>query len=110
LFLDHNFSTRRARKLIKGSKDSDSSLVSNENLSEILWPSGLDLGQVTRAQKRLRLWRRSQNICNPLPKNFFWVQTKRLAPSSEPLNSSPAQSAELWRWQGNRQLLVLGRF
>jgi len=38
--LDHNFLTRNARKLIKGSKDSDSSLVSNENFSETLWPSG----------------------------------------------------------------------
>jgi len=37
--LDHNFGTRNARKLIKGSKDSDSSLVSNESFSEILWPS-----------------------------------------------------------------------
>jgi len=34
--LGHNFWTRNARKLIKGSKDSDSSLVSNENLCEIL--------------------------------------------------------------------------
>jgi len=29
------------------SKDSDSSLVSNENFSEILWPSGCALGQAT---------------------------------------------------------------
>jgi len=48
--LDHNFSTRNARKLIKGSKDSDSSLVSNQNLCEILWPSGWALGQVTWAK------------------------------------------------------------
>jgi len=34
LILDHNFSTRNATKLIKGSKNSDSSLVSNENFSE----------------------------------------------------------------------------
>jgi len=32
---------------IKGSKDSDSSLVSNENFSEILWPSGCTLGHAT---------------------------------------------------------------
>jgi len=32
---------------IKGSKDSDSSLVSNQKFfSEILWPSGWALGQV----------------------------------------------------------------
>jgi len=60
--------------LIKGSKDSDSSLVSNENFSEILWPSGWALDQVTwakMAQKLLHLWRHSQKICNPQPKIFF---------------------------------------
>jgi len=34
--LDHNFGTRNARKSIKGSKDSDSSLVSSKNFSETL--------------------------------------------------------------------------
>jgi len=33
--------------LIKGSKDLDSSLVSNENFSKVVWPSGWALGQVT---------------------------------------------------------------
>jgi len=33
--------------LIKGLKDSDSSLVSNENFSETLWLSGWALGQAT---------------------------------------------------------------
>jgi len=42
--LDHKFRTRNARKSIKGS---DSSLVSNENFSETLWPRGWALGQVT---------------------------------------------------------------
>jgi len=45
--LDHKFWTRNARKSIKGSKDLDSSLVSNENFSETLWPSGWTLGQAT---------------------------------------------------------------
>ena len=45
--LNHKFRTRNARKSIKGSKDSDSSLVSNENFSETLWPNGWTLGQVT---------------------------------------------------------------
>jgi len=45
--LDHNFRTRNARKSIKGPKDSDSSLVSNESFSETLWPSGWVLGQAT---------------------------------------------------------------
>jgi len=66
--LDHNFWTRNARKLIKGSKDLDSSLVSNENISEILWPSGWAVGQATwakMAQKLLHLWRHSQKTNNP---------------------------------------------
>jgi len=32
------------RKSIKGSKDSDLSRVSNENFSEVLWPSAWALG------------------------------------------------------------------
>jgi len=72
--LDHNFWTRYARKSIKCSKNSDSSLVSKENFSEILWPSGWALGQITRAkmaQRLLHLWRQSQKIRNPQPKRFF---------------------------------------
>jgi len=66
--------------LIKGSKDSDSNLVSNENFSKILWPSGWALGQVTWAKmvpKLLHLWRHSQKIhnsqkiCNPQAKKIF---------------------------------------
>jgi len=63
--------------LIKGSKDLDLSLVSNENFSETLWPSGWALGHATWAkmtQKLLHLWRYSQKIHNPQPKNFFRVQ------------------------------------
>jgi len=41
--------------LIKGSKDSDSSTVSNENFSEILGPSGWALDQETLAPKLLHL-------------------------------------------------------
>jgi len=60
--------------LIKGSKDLDSSLVSHENFSEMLWPSGWALGWVTWskvAQKLLHLWRHSQKNSNPQPKNCF---------------------------------------
>jgi len=75
--------------LIKGLKDSDSSLVSNENFGKILWPNGWALGQVTwakMAQKLLHLWRYSQTIC-------------RLADPFESLNSSLVQSEEeLWHW------------
>ena len=72
--LDHNFWTRNARKLIKGSKDSVLSLVSNKNFSEILWSSVWALGQVTWAKmapKLLHLWYHSQTIRNPQPKFFF---------------------------------------
>ena len=100
--LDHNFWTRNARKSIKGSNDLDSSLVSDENFSETLWPSGWALDQATWAKmipKLLHLWQQSQNIRTPQPKNFFWVQATRLADPLEPLNSSLAQSAEeLGRW------------
>jgi len=49
-FFSHNFRTRNARKLIKGSKDLDFNLVSIKNLSKILstidWGPGPDnLGQ-----------------------------------------------------------------
>jgi len=60
--------------LIKGSKDSDLSLVSNENFSETLWPSGWALGQATLAIKTLKLlhlWNLSQKIRTPNQKNFL---------------------------------------
>jgi len=60
--------------LIKGSKDSDSSLVSDGNFSETLWPSGWALGQATWAKmtpKLLHLWRQSQKIRTPNQKIFF---------------------------------------
>jgi len=38
--LNHKFLARNARNLIKGSKDSDSNLVTNENFSKTLCPSG----------------------------------------------------------------------
>jgi len=59
--------------LIKGSKDSDSSLVSNKNFSEALWPSGWALGQETWAKinpRLFHLWCQSQKICNLQPKFF----------------------------------------
>jgi len=72
--LYHNFRTRNIRKSIKGSQDSDLSLVSNENFSEILWPSGWALGQATWVKitlKLLHLWCQSQKIRTPQPKMFF---------------------------------------
>jgi len=61
---------------IKGSKDSDLSLVSNENFSEKLWPSSWALGRATCAKMTLKLphlWRQSQKIRIPNQKIFFRV-------------------------------------
>jgi len=65
--------------------------------AETLWRSGWALGQATWPKmtlKLLHLWRQSQKIRTPEPKNFFRVQSTRLADPFEPLNSSLAQSAE----------------
>jgi len=83
--------------LIKGSKDLDAILISNENFSETLWPSGWALGQATWPKmtlKLLHLWRQSQKICISQPKIFFRVQSTRLADPYEPLNSSLEQLAD----------------
>jgi len=51
------------QELIKGSKDSDFTLVSNENFSEKLWSSGWVLGQLTwskMAKNLFHLWRHSK--------------------------------------------------
>jgi len=77
------FGNHRATKSIIGSKNSDSSLDSNENFSEIFW--------------LLYLWCHSQKHKNQ--KKFFRLQTRRLAKSFEGLNSSLAQLVdELWHW------------
>jgi len=87
---NHNFWTRNTSKSIKGSKDSDSSLVSNENLSEILLWSGLigqarpgslvdcALGQVTWAN-----WPKPTSLMTSLtkkqnPKLFFTADLEHL--------------------------------
>jgi len=74
------------------SKDSDCSLVSKKNFSEILPCNGWHLGPGEMGQgglKILHLWHHSQKIHTPNQKYFFRVQTRRLAVSYEPLNSSP---------------------
>ena len=72
--LDHNFWTRNFSRSSKVSKDSDFSLLSNKNFSEILPSSSLGPGEV--GQGGLRVFhsqRHSQEICNPQPKKFFFV-------------------------------------
>jgi len=56
------------RNSIKGSKDSDSSLVSNENFSEILPFSGWAICQITWAKMAKNLphsWHHSQKTWSP---------------------------------------------
>jgi len=56
------------------SKDSDCSLVSTKNFSEILPPNGWrpGPGKVGQGgQKVLHLWRHSQKKCTPQAKKFF---------------------------------------
>jgi len=52
------------------------SLVSNENFSKTLWPSGLARGQATWAkmtQKLLHLWCHSQKNRTPQPQKYFFL-------------------------------------
>jgi len=58
----------------KVSKDSDCSIVSSENFSEILPPNGWRPGPGKVGQgglKAFHLWRHSQNPASPKAKNFF---------------------------------------
>ena len=92
--LHHNFWTRNPSRSSKVSKDSDCSLVSSKNFSEILPPNGWRPGSGKVGQgglKVLHLWRHSQKNSPPKQKNFFWkkrVPTRRLAASFETFTGS----------------------
>ena len=69
VFLGRNFWTWNPSKSSKLSKDSDFSLVSDKNLSEILPSSGLGLEPDEVSQKdlkQLNLWRHSQKTQNQM--------------------------------------------
>jgi len=97
----------------KVSKDSDCSLVSSKNLSEMLPSNGLGSGPAEVGQgdlKALHLWHRSQKIHTPQAKNFFWVQTRKLAESFEPLKSFlPLSVPELCACKATCDLVVLAQ-
>jgi len=91
--------------LIKGSKDLNSSVVSNENFSKILWSSGWAQGQAGNIM--MPKWPKTyltydvthKKTRNPKPKHFFSLQTRILAEFFKGLNSSLVQLAEeLWCW------------
>jgi len=92
--------------LIKVSKDSNFSLVSNKNLSKIrplaLWASG----QMKWAKKRLNKLHlcHSQNTQN---QNFFTLRTQRLAKSFEGLNRSLAQLSRYSRAKTHAKCWIL---
>jgi len=81
--------------LIKWSKDSDSSLFSNANLSKIFPSSSRAFGQVTKPK-----WPKTcftYDVTHRLEtqnQNFFSLQTQRLTKSFKGLNSSLVQSAK----------------
>jgi len=97
LFLGHKFWAQNHSRSSKASKNSDFSLVSNKNLSEILPSSGLGLGPDKVGQKdlkQLHLRCHSQKNETQNQKNFFSLQTQRLAKYFKGLNSSLAEAAE----------------
>jgi len=75
--------------------------------------NGLDLGPGEVGQggpKVLYLWRHSKKIRTLQPKNFFRVQTRRLAESFEPLNSSlPIFGARVTLTQSHMQSVFFAR-
>ena len=90
--LYHNFWTQNLSRSSKVSKDSGCSLVSQKSFSEILPSNGFGPGPGKVGQnclKVLHLWRHSKNP-HPPTKNFFWVQTARLAESFELFTGSVA--------------------
>ena len=89
--LDHIFWTLNLSRSSKVSKDSDCSLVSNKNFSEILPSNGLGPGEVGQGGlKVFYLCHHSQKAAPPNPKIFFQVQTARLAESFELLTRTRA--------------------
>jgi len=89
--LGHNVWTTNNRKLVKGSKDSDSSLVSNENLSKILPSCVWALDQVTLAKMAKNLpyfWHYSQKKTTQKQKNFFHCRFEDLLWGYEQLSST----------------------
>ena len=72
--LDDNFWTRNPRRSSKVSKDSDCSLVSNKNFSEILPFNSWRPGPGEGGLKVLHLWCHSQKNRTPQPTlNFVWL-------------------------------------
>jgi len=93
-FLCHNFGSRYVRKPIKGSEDSDDSLVSKKNLSEKIGPLYWRPAPRKQAKKQKKTFV-TYLPENPKPKTkkFFSISTRSLTESVDGLNSFLAQSA-----------------
>jgi len=91
-FFYHDFGYRYARKLFKGFKDADFSLVSEKILSHNNGPIGWGPTPGKGIQKHSHLWRSTPKTPYRKRKIFFSISTTRLAESVEGLNSSLPQS------------------
>jgi len=79
-FLVHNVGSRYARKSIKGSKDSDDSLVSKKTLSQKLahWIGAQGRVKLAKnTQKHPHLWRPPQRTPNTKRNTFFFKVSKK---------------------------------
>jgi len=77
--------------LLQSERHLNSSLVSSKNFSEIIPPNGWRPGPGKVGQgglKVLHLWRHSQTTRTPQAKNFFPVQSARLAACFETFTGS----------------------
>ena len=96
-FISHIFWTTNARMPIKGSKDSDLSLVSNTNMSRKTPYSNRHQGHGSLGQSGLKSTPLMTSVTKyPKPKTFqcFLMQARKLAASFEDMNSSLAQPAD----------------
>jgi len=93
-FLGHNFGSRHARRLSKGSIDAGDHLVSKKSLSQNFGPLDWRPGPVKFGQKTPPLSEpRPGEPLTKIKKKYFLIEPRRLAASVEGLNNSLAIAA-----------------
>jgi len=94
-FLGHNFSCRHARRSIKGSINATDCLVSNKNLIQKMahWIGAQGPSKLVKNLKTCPLCDVTKRKPHAQIKQFFLIETRRLAASAEGLNSSLAIEA-----------------